>query len=929
MRRMIMRGPAAAKPATGNPGPVTSIAVQGDLTDTTTGTIAPISPPGTVIPLPTNGWVLRINTTGGLTIADPTKLTANITRPGFTTVGGSTTRADVGFGGKLLRRVTPNINTPLLADGTSFLVTIDNMVQGVDTVSSVVLAPGFFTGQTETYTVTNITRADSVVYPKPACRPVTPPFTRFAGSTAAIEFIAMSDWGAFGSPVACVRARWKNGGSYGPWAASSTCARSSWTNGTGRHAALNSGLAEGACSGATYTVNVDVSSAPNSGTAPANRVDVVIVYQAMGWFGDVIFDSEVDGEALTSIGLPTEFGPPVSLPVCIDKAGNHSPIYAWVNRDGTGLTSASTAGISTGTTDPGAGNSYQSEAAALTAARTWNNTPGNRSTQHNTTSGIVILYRDVAGSTALGDSTTAYWQRATMVGFSDGLVPPVFSSASYLSTGTTTLACRRRGVQDDGTTAATSTLWSGVFIWQGLTFDATGLTGTTATINNASGSNGATKGGIAHLGIYIDCDIREEVSNVSRNALVGTAHVWRMEYRCDWGGLGGTIGVAGASGNLSLPSNQYAGIQLAIGCRYSSPTARIVVSPAVIGCWGRNVTFADNNGGSAQLPIVNHATIMGVRVDIDTTASGGASAIGLSYSTGTGQRSCQNIHLANCFVRKWQFVAGNTIRISADDVLFTATNISAKFLGTDAADLTGADRVNASYNERAYIQILKTITMSYIATGSFNAKDEAFNDTGLPSAAASAWAAATTYFRGAFVRDNNATPASRVYYQRLTDGVSGAVEATDLADTSAWVNLGTVGSTAPGAQPRRTGTWRSQNAVRNFGNVAVRSENNDVTFSPGSWLGEVQWRGGRISSTPNFANYYRQRTGGTDGATFASWGDYRPKSIAAGDGADSPLLNSVVNNSVVTNMLPYPIDLGGNARRSDGTGAAGAYERVA
>lgn len=881
--------------------PVTGVTFPATAADIASGNVAPTVLTGDTIPIDVDGYVVRIDTTGGQTIADATKMQINVARSGYsTTIGsGPTLNGDVSFGTKLLRRVHPNAGSgagsPLLASGTSFLVAHDNLIHAADTVISIVLRAGFFTGQTADITIPgNIAvRNDTIVYDKPMIRPITQPYRRCT-TTATVEFIVVSGWATGGQQVARVEARAKRGASYGAWAGANTMTRSASTPASGR---APSGVAL-----PVYSVTVDLTGLADTAT----RGDTIIVFRAYSFFGDQIFDSETDGDPLQANGLPTSTCPPAGLPIIKDAAGNHAPIYAWINRDGT---AGGSAAIQTGTSDPGASVSYASEAAAMTAARAYNN--ANRG--HNTTSGIVLLFRDVSGS-GLGDSTTAYWQRADMSGFSDGLVPPVLASATYLSTGTTNTNCRRRSVQDNGTTASTSRTYTSVIELRGLTLDGTGVASLNTMFDGTNAAGNATTAAAATSAIILtDCDVRDNPSGAG-------AVLFRTGWRWDWRIEQSNCPISTGTGYFPAA---FAGLMASAGGWYWSTTWTVQPLPltALAGLRVDNIFVNEIVAGIH--PDVRDAMIVHCRVDAEGVAR---SLVGVAHSE---NRVYNGRGICGLMIRKVGTFNGPVIQISADAILHPVSNLVVQYLSCDAGDgTTNNDRLNWVYGDQGYIQVIKRGVLQYSALGSINSKDDTFVAPEAPggSGYTTGWAAATRYVRGVLRHDNNATPASRVWYQAVSTFTSGGTQATDLADISRWLNLGTVNGVAFGAQPRRNGNWRAQHAVRCFGNVAALTASGvDAGFNVSSWAGEVPWRGGAFLSADSTVRtkYFKNRTGGAL-STFANRGDYRPQSLAAGDANDSPLLNRVPSGGAV-----MPFDLLGITRRNDGTGAAGAYERSA
>lgn len=879
------------------PSVVTSMATIGAYSDTASA-VSPITTAGQSLPLDLDGWCLQINTTGGQTIADATKLIVTLARPGYDATGTATTVPDTCLGTRLMRRATPNQASALLATGSAFIVALDNLIYAADSIVSVTLQPGFFTGQTDTITFSgpSVTRNDALVYEPFAIRPITLPWRRCTNSID-VEFMAASDWARSNRQLACVRARWKSGVTYGPWATSATMVRSASTPASGRTVTTNGAGLTQPLALPVYSVTVDTSTCPDSTT----RGSACIVYQAFDWCGNVVWDSEVNGIALQSDGRPSDLSPPAALPIIVDKAGNHAPIYAWVNRDGT---AGGSAAIQTGTTDPGSAGSYASENAAFVAARAYNN--ANRG--HNTTSGIVILYRDVAGS-GLGDATTGYWQRATMSGFSDGLVPPVLCSAQYLTSGTTSTNCRRQGVQDDGTTAATSKNVAGVYEWRGIVFDSTGrAAANNIVLDGQTGGGASTPAAATTCGIFLDCDVVGNSSAGSSNPVL-----WRMGWRWDW--RVSLTGVAGAQ-DLANLSTAYTGLIVSAGSYYSGSAAANIRANLICigGCQFDNLGVWEYAGTTTSSAVMNPVDCIMAhsRVDYDTAS---AQLINIGRATGatSGLRSANwnGRALINVLVTK---TSGTSpcIAISADGVYNTGRRIILDGIAADAVGAESNARLNFCYNDQGYIQLLKRGTVKRGAMPSYNTKDDTFAGSAgeFPSAVAAAWTATTPVVRGTFAHDGNATVSARVYYQAVADFTTGTVQATDLADAARWVNVGTNVGVLFGAQPQRTGNWRAQFNVRNWQNVVATTANGDTGFGTGSWAGEVPFRGGNFQ--PTITNW--RDTWWTTRRTAGTRGDYRPA-------VSSPLRGVVPAGEATT-----PFDLIGVTRPSGATSCAGPLE---
>lgn len=860
---------------------VTGVTILGPLSDIATVNVSPTVTAGQSIPIDADGWVLLVQFDSAVTIADPTKLTVNITRPGYTSVigGAATTRTDTALGVKQIRRVYPNngsVASPIyLVPGSAnaFYIVIDNLIHTVDVVSSIVFALGFFTGQSSSITIGTglVTNTSTITYGKPIVRPVFKAYDRMGPSGSfPVEFVAIHEWAAFGSQVARVEARCKVAGVYGAWSGTSVHARSPQTPVfPGRCPSRDDSGGFGGVSGFdSYSFSV-------SGAGCADGAGD-IVWRAYGWYGDTIWDSETDGAVfsllLTAINIPGNW------PFVKDVANLHSRIYAYVNRDGTGLLGTVATGVSASSVDPGTSASYTNYATAAAAARLYNNNIANRATVHNDTSGLVILLRDVTGT--LGDSTTAYWQRAAMTGFSDGLMPIVLASASYLSTGTTSLNCRIRGVQDDGATAVTSRQWNGRVETWGLKFDSTSTAGT-----NHQLFDGASVAGL--LMSRVDCDLHD----VNTTGTSYQVYRWGLlhDFRVSEGGLNTTDGIAGyALYNLAL----------SVGSSYAAGSysaTRQVQAQCLCSVWFRQLLVLASGDG---------AIMYGFRGDYDSSTTAPI-RLGLSPTL-------KGLGLCNMMVRLTTLTGSPAMQVGADDTLYTLLNVVIQNLTVYGA------RFNYTYGDQGWIQVIKRSTLRASAIDSFNNKSDYYVAPETTNSNSVGWVASTAYSLGSIVHDNNVTLTARIYYQALANTTTTTAMATDFAVTATW-QQGATGSTSTfGSQPRRTGNWRARHQVRSYGNV-IAASSSDTAIGPISWMGEVKSRlclmG--IASATISGSFKRLST------TLSDYGDFRPKSLAAGDASDADMLNRVAANYSVT-----PHDLLGQSFRTDGTGASGAFERL-
>lgn len=890
-------------------GLMTTAAVTGDLIDrhTTSYGNGSIYQANEDIPLATRGYVLKVTFAQALTGFDPTKFIVNIDSPGYQGNGTTTTRQRTARGTILLRRAVPNKNSPYAAIGgdaaNTYYIVMDNVVYGGDTITSVDVLAGAYTGVTPYNYVVNAVSASNLAYPEPLPALVLIPFERIGSSgTLAVEITGIHEHGQAGQMFARVEA-WlvdKNGLAGAVASSSVMDPYSDWTP------------ASGWMPGYRFPAHKLTLSAAGLADGAAK-----VYYKVYPFVGNSVWDSAAKGAAWPSIIHQVDY-----KPVYIDTAGNHSPVYAWVNQDG--VAGASPA-VQTGTADPGSAASYANAAAALTAIKAWNNNAANRAVVHNDCSGGVIMLRDVAGSTE-GADAGAYNISST-----------VWSSTSTYPMGELGVEVRRAA--DPNTPSdAVRLRWTGASAasvtaknvgprvrWRGLKFDSTGKTA--REDNTIIYGQGPSTGNYTYPAFhtFIDCDVKEStsttlsISTFSWAYQVGLATFIRTRIRDATTATGATgVGFSSTSGSFGTSSgtaNANIG-HLYVGCSLETPTGYqsvAIIYGAMLGCYS-NAVLSDNNGRLASavtggLPTIDGIVVMNSRFDVVVAAPLTGSSV---FSVGNNMAPIyRGFGLCNVLVTTMGNYETTAVAIANDGKMATALNVVLRHVTVDNANTanTGSSasfgRINFMYNDQGFLNYTKRGSMMFSVSRGYNIKGDPFLAPETVSSFNNAWATGLFYSRGTIAHDNGGT---KTYYQAVADHVAGATMATDFADTTKWRLLGQIGATTFGEQPLRVGNWQVKHNVRMWHNVIGLSANSS-SFGPDSWLGETPGRG--QSTGTDMATWWASRHTGA-----VKTGTYRP---AAG----SPLLNKVPAGSACV-----PIDLLGTLRLNDGTGAAGALERV-
>ncbi len=934
-------------------GLISDVQVMANLLDISTVTKAPVTV-GDAVALYTMGWVLKV-TTSSATSIDPTKVVVNIDRPGWDNKV-AVTRRDTAVGTGILRRAAPNDSSPLPAGTNSFYITLDNQIFGPDIVASVTFLPGFYSSSPSIdYPGGSVTRNDSLSggfpYPQPVVRYAALPFQVSSTSTptVAIDVTGTSNFARSGRQFDTVEAWCRVGGVDGPAVSTQTMQRSRHTPASGRLPGKP-----------LPAYLLDPSAASLADGVGGVRVRV---YPFCG----PVWESWVSGTAFPTANVEAE------LPFIRDAAGKYSPVYAWVNQDFTATTTATasasgvtltvtaqagtaigigtvlfcgtakrtvtalgtgTGGTGTYTTsesgnvvstqwttgtvqttasDPGASASFSYPGAAAYAIQAYNNarTGG---TAHNDTDGGVIMLRDVAGST-LGAAAGSYSSRgaAFVASIAGGAVVPLEIRAA---SGATSQLCRWRGTMADGASIASNNKQvSGRVVFRNITIDSSGISTASDNIVMDGGGGGVavTKAAQTSHVHFIDCDIVEHTGSSS-----SVPAIYRMGWRNDFRVAHSVFWSSNSAGYTAT----YQTFVRAIGSAYSAPSYfGGVVMPFLGGCTLSNIGLAAQqrialaDGGE----IIDGYMFINTRVD----AAGNASAV---VNLDTILPLTLGYSMLNFFVRQAGGPNQPAIRLGGDATTGTITNGLLHHVASDGGYGTGNAasganaRWNIDYNDQTLSAVIKYCQKIGCVIPSLNNKTDTFPASeSMPTAA---FTAGTRYFKDEIVNDGNATTSARLYYVYVGAANRVAV-AGDLGDTTLWKPLGTLFGTTHGQNPIRTGNWRVRNAVGDAGNVVATSADGQLAI-PLPTNGFVQEKLGRNSLLAiDYSTYYKSPTGGT-GFTVSQLGDYRPKSIAAGDAVDSPLLGRMPAGMAVS-----PFDLDGTPRRNDGTGAAGPYERAA
>jgi len=859
---------------------ITGVEIMGNIQVASTVNKAPVSV-GDLVTLPTNGWVVKVTLSQAQAI-DPTKLLVSIGRPG-SNAGAAHTWADLAYGEAQLRRPVPDQAQIIPAGGTSYYIIIDSAIHQQDIVTNVSFGAGFYPGSPAISISSGIVRNDTLAVPKPIVGIVTRPLQRISSlaQTMEVEISGVSDFARALREFDQVEVWCRSGGVDGPIAIANTMVRSLETPAAGRNP---SGLA------------APVFRATVQFTGLADGL-AGIRYRVRPFVGPA-WESWVDGAV-----WPTP-NPEQEMPVIIDAAGKFSPVYAWVNQDG--IAGASPAVQTASDADPGQAASFANFGTARAAIAAFNNARGG-GLSHNDSDGGIIQLRDVAGSVR-GSNAGAYSIRAATIG---GVIFPLEVRAA---SGGTSQLCRLRGVLPDGSASPSKSATLRI-LWRNITFDSEGTaTGADNIIVDGSTGHQVTKAANLSHCYLVDCDVFEKDGAGTANAALYRVG-WRHDYRVDQLNPTGNSSLA----NAGSYATHYQCMVRTAGSRYTGTTAiRVAQFPAAFGVRLVNVTTVTQgritiaDGGEA----IDRYLFVGFRIDASLNTSG-------ILVLGNNARNLSNgIGMLNVFVRQVGAVSQPAIRISGDGDTSSVGNWIGHHVssdgGLDAGEAqTGPGRWNIQYNDQTYSMVEKIARLHGCVAPSMNCKTDTFLAPENPQD--NSFTVGTRYTTHEIVHDGNAVLANRLWYVALQPSTA---VAGDLANGAIWKLVGAINGTTHGQNPIRTGNWRLRNMVNCIGNVIANSATDQTAFGPDGFLVERAGRNGALAK--NYSDYYKNPLGGAAGAINDNGGDYRPKSVASGDGLNSPLLDRIPAGRAVC-----PIDIAGSSRLNDGTGAAGPWERAA
>ena len=330
----------------------------------------PIDPIST-IGIDGSAWVASVvlkGTTSTVGTLDASKLTIQVSDPGYTAAGGTTTVTRTITGVAHLKRQNPNGNSRMIStDGTdlTLLITLDDWIYAGTTIVSAAIASGFYTGSAATTSASNTNNSEED-YPKPTFAWINLQNERSTGSTHYVEGCFAHRHGRAGQMIAFAEY----------YATDGTHTDSAETVGSTILSTLQTrgNIAE------AWAATVSMSTQTQGGTSK-------IIARGYPWIGDssAVLDLSADGYT-----WPTP-KPLTPLRVLCDRTGGYGGAFAYV--DGVG---AGTPAVSSSATTARA-NPYATIQAALAAVVSWNNS--NKS--HNDSGGASIRLIDAAGSNKL------------------------------------------------------------------------------------------------------------------------------------------------------------------------------------------------------------------------------------------------------------------------------------------------------------------------------------------------------------------------------------------------------------------------------------------------------------------------------------------------------------------------------------------------
>lgn len=735
------------------------------------------------------------------------------------------------------------------------LVSSDQIYTG-DTVQSITLAADYLPGS-PVKVINNPTRLDTVTYSKPVAAILNPPMERVGTAGLYVEVAGGSEFARNGQQFAAVDIWVEDSlGNVGPVTTISTMSRSQYTPSSG------------------YVTPQDTPAYVYGGTVFATGLtngQGNIYFKIYPWVGPV-FNSKTD--------LPTATTPNLNQPsdgyrCCIDLAGTHTEVYAWVNQDGT---PGALAAVQTTSADPGTLGSYATPAAAASALKAYNNTRG-----HNDLSGGVIMLRDVAGSVA-GANAGSYSTRGTpftsTATYTPGLTPLKIRAAS----GVTSQLCRWRGIRADGVAITLGNKGVATRVrWENIYFDSVGLTGNDHAAVYTSGLGLPTTQPTeanAITQIFYKC-------LETGNPAVTTVPV---RYACgfvyDYMLASTDPGAVNAPAQYNV-SNSFAGTVVTVGSSYTRTSGIGVLSPRVMmGVYLRGMYLNTQAFANSNIPLVQNLVWACFEQHVNSpTRALTQIAVGSPL---------QGMWLAQYLICGTNMGTSPCAQYGADGMRFVISNLIAEY-GTIAGQ-----RVNWMYNDQGYYSYNKQGVIRTHSAITVNNKRDTFDAPETAVAANDgAWSSTRNYYSGQILSNAGS------YYQALQNVPAG----TALSNTAYWYLIPTP-TIKFGQQPRRLGAMRFACGIGNYSNVFGGTTQGDTGPGPSSWFGEFNWPNTLFGTAPTYVD---------DTSSSGS-------NIAAADGDFTPTGLQIGRVSAAKQTLPR--DLRGRLRATDGTGACGALEHA-
>lgn len=720
-----------------------------------------------------------------------------------------------------------------------------------------------------------IERLDTLPYPPFPVKPLTPPFQRIApGEPLAFEVSGMNEFGQNGGMFARVEAWLHVAGQNGPLVATDTMVVSNLTGG-------------GAPSGLPAPAYVlPIAACPDLAEGVGE-----IRYRVLPFIGPP-WSSEANG-----VPFPT-LSAPVGVPVCHDLSDSWRPLYGIVAQDGVGLAGTDTRGLGLGIEAAWqTGLRYRDCAAVAAAVRLVNKSPVpmaiagggyRRMRPHDDNAGGVAVLPPVAGSTS-GSPFGAYLLRTTTTTAAaspSGATPFEIRSLSGLPDP----SVRLRGANPDGSNHVAKALPFRTVL-RGLWIDGIGAAGSAHTVFDGGSAGAPTTRAAAAQGrclISIDTVFAENPdSSAAAPIRTRCGYFWDIRVRQE-----------GASNVASLGvSSAYAGLVASVGSSYQARTATRMSLTTMAGCRVTNIAVRDADATILENPTGRLA--LNLRIDFTNGMSSPALMLAGALPSVGGAG------LGNVFIRVRGSASGPAIQLGADSALFTIDNIIVRHFGSDvptSSKLTDG-RANLIYQAQGYVRIDKVATVSFSAFHCFTTKGDTFPAPETPNKASVSWQDNRSYPQGQIVHNTiGAATADSVFYQALRPVPAGI----SRYDVRYWLRAGTQFNVAYGARPDRQGSARFRYQVGCRGNVAASSYNSTTANPalPGVTSGYGYAWAPDSSCGASYGSFYIDRLNN----------DYRPNPLG-------PLMNRVP-----AGLACLPFDLAGVPRRTDGRGAAGAYE---